>query len=100
MFVMLQTIQRWRALLTNLSLQAFELANKLAFRNCLVTMRPQTTKQDLPSAHNIKMFLCKEFTKHIKGLVAKIEVHFGLSTMAGETAPIEFVFFRTSLDMH
>ena len=67
-------------MLTTLSLQAFELANKLAFQNCLVTMRPKMTKQDLPSAYDIKMFLRKEFTKHVEGLVAEIQVRFDSST--------------------
>ena len=53
--------------------QSFEIANKPSFRNCLVMMRPGSTKEDLPSAHNIKVYLHKAFTAHVEELVKEIK---------------------------
>jgi len=54
--------------------QAFELANKVLFRNCLVMMRPGSTKEDIPSAYNIKAYLRKEFVEHMKEITEEIKV--------------------------
>ena len=79
-------------------LQAFELANKPEFRNCLVTMRPKTTKQDLPSAYDVKTYLRKEFTRHIEGLMAEIKV--SLDSSPRETCYSVKIVSRTFLDVH
>jgi hypothetical protein len=54
--------------------QAFELANKASFRNCLVMMRPGSTNEDLPSAHDVKVYLHKAFVAHIEELAEEIKV--------------------------
>ncbi|EKM81446.1 hypothetical protein AGABI1DRAFT_35778, partial [Agaricus bisporus var. burnettii JB137-S8] len=54
--------------------QAFDIANKPSFRNCLVTMRPRTTKNDLPSAYDVKNFLHSEFTRYLQDLADEIKV--------------------------
>lgn len=79
-----------------MGIQSFELANKPAFRNCLVTMRPKTTKEDLPSAYDVKAFLRKEFVRHIEGLASEIQVCPGF--VAGELWNSRC--FRASLDVH
>ncbi|KAF7770801.1 hypothetical protein Agabi119p4_6775 [Agaricus bisporus var. burnettii] len=53
--------------------QAFDIANKPSFRNCLVTMRPRTTKNDLPSAYDVKNFLHSEFTRYLQDLADEIK---------------------------
>ncbi|KAH9013977.1 hypothetical protein EDB85DRAFT_1843349, partial [Lactarius pseudohatsudake] len=52
--------------------QAFEVANKPSFRNCLTSMRPQTIKADLPSAHDVKVCLQNEFVRHLDELKATV----------------------------
>ncbi|KAF8676686.1 hypothetical protein AX14_004846 [Amanita brunnescens Koide BX004] len=52
--------------------QAFEVANKAVFRNCLTSMRPQTIKQDLPTAHLVKTELHNAFSQHLNELKAII----------------------------
>ncbi|KAF8336705.1 hypothetical protein F5887DRAFT_891161, partial [Amanita rubescens] len=54
--------------------QAFEVANKPSFRNCLTSMRPQTIKADLPSAHDVKTCLQNECVDYLNKLKAKITV--------------------------
>jgi hypothetical protein len=54
--------------------QAFEVANKATFRNCLTSMRPQTMKADLPTAYGVKMCLLNEFVDHLNELKATITV--------------------------
>ncbi|KAM6500773.1 hypothetical protein JOM56_003787, partial [Amanita muscaria] len=43
--------------------QALAVADKVTFRNCLVTMRPRTTKNDLPSTHEIATHIHNKFVK-------------------------------------
>ncbi|RDB23358.1 putative AC transposase [Hypsizygus marmoreus] len=52
--------------------QALALANKAVFHNCLVTMRPKTTKADLPSTHNVVVHLHNQFVEWLKQLKADI----------------------------
>jgi hypothetical protein len=87
-----------RQLVILMRIQSFELANKPAFRNCLVTMRPKTTKEDLPSAYDVKAFLRKEFVRHIEGLAAEIQVCPLPRFFEGElwNSP----YLRASLDVH
>ncbi|KAH9164781.1 hypothetical protein EDB89DRAFT_1859001 [Lactarius sanguifluus] len=54
--------------------QAFELASKAAFRNCLVMMRPKSTNKDLPSTYDIKIYLRKEFVHHMKEIEDEVKV--------------------------
>ncbi|KAF8337832.1 hypothetical protein F5887DRAFT_890332 [Amanita rubescens] len=54
--------------------QAFEVANKPSFRNCLTSMRPQTIKADLPNAYNVKTCLHNEFATYMKELKGTISV--------------------------
>jgi hypothetical protein len=37
-------------------------------------MRPGSTKEDLPSAYNIKAYLCKEFVDHMNEIAEEIKV--------------------------
>ncbi|KAF8494888.1 hypothetical protein F5888DRAFT_1567472, partial [Russula emetica] len=48
--------------------QALALAEKPLFRNCLVAMRPKTTRKDLPSRHNIEVYIHNEFVDWLKTL--------------------------------
>jgi len=67
---------RWwyGALRLTLSNQAPALAEKPIFRNCLVAMRPKTTRKDLPSRHNIEVYIHNEFVDWLKILKAEILV--------------------------
>ncbi|KAH9920793.1 uncharacterized protein B0H18DRAFT_863555, partial [Fomitopsis serialis] len=48
--------------------QSLSLAQTSSFRNCLVGMRPQTVNLDLPTTHDIKIFIHNAFVKHIEQL--------------------------------
>lgn len=48
--------------------QALALAEKPIFRNCLVAMRPKTTRRDLPSRHDIEVYIHNEFAAWLKTL--------------------------------
>jgi hypothetical protein len=37
-------------------------------------MRPSSTKEDLLSTHNIKVYLCKMFVEHLEELAKEINV--------------------------
>jgi hypothetical protein len=37
-------------------------------------MRPGSTKEDIPSAYNIKAYLRKEFVEHMKEITEEIKV--------------------------
>jgi len=54
--------------------QAFALAEKPVFRNCLVAMRPKTTRKDLPSRHDIEVHIHNEFVDWLKILKTEILV--------------------------
>ncbi|KAF8958256.1 hypothetical protein BDZ97DRAFT_1668770, partial [Flammula alnicola] len=54
--------------------QPLALADNLAFRNALVSMRPKSTTSDLPSSHDVKVHLHNEFVKHMKKLKEEIIV--------------------------
>ncbi|KAM6489238.1 hypothetical protein JOM56_015408 [Amanita muscaria] len=54
--------------------QAFEVASKPSFRNCLTSMRPQTIKADLPSAYDVKICLQNEFVRYLNELKATVAV--------------------------
>ena len=54
--------------------QALALAEKPVFRNCLVAMRPKTTRKDLPSRHDIEVYIHNEFVDWLKTLKSEILV--------------------------
>jgi len=54
--------------------QAFAVAEKPLFRNCLVAMRPKTTQKDLPSRHNIEVYIHNAFVDWLKTLKREILV--------------------------
>jgi hypothetical protein len=49
-------------------------ADKALFRNCLVAMRPKTTKDDLPSTHDVSVYLHNHFINQLKLLKSEITV--------------------------
>jgi hypothetical protein len=55
-----------------LSIQALALTEKPVFRNCLVAMRPKTTRKDLPSRHDIEVYIHNEFVSWLKMLKTEI----------------------------
>ncbi|KAF8057052.1 hypothetical protein FPV67DRAFT_1430865 [Lyophyllum atratum] len=57
-------------------LQALMLADKITFRNVLVAMRPQAKKIDLPSAHDVGVYIHNAFCKGLEKLKADIEVRY------------------------
>ena len=54
--------------------QALAIAEKPIFRNCLVAMRPKTTRKDLPSRHDIEVYIHNEFVDWLKTLKTEILV--------------------------
>jgi hypothetical protein len=54
--------------------QPLALAEKPIFRNCLVAMRPKTTQKDLPSRHDIEVYIHNEFVDWLKTLKSEILV--------------------------
>ena len=58
-------------------LQPLALADNIAFRNALISMRPKSTTNDLPTTHNVKIHLHNEFVKHMKQLKLDILVSDG-----------------------
>jgi hypothetical protein len=49
-------------------------ADKARFRNCLVSMRPNTNKADLPTAHDVSLYIHNAFVNHLKELKEEIQV--------------------------
>jgi hypothetical protein len=54
--------------------QSLAVADKDLFRNCLVTMRPKTTKNDLPSTHDVSVYIHNRFVDQLKLLKKEISV--------------------------
>jgi hypothetical protein len=54
--------------------QLLALANNTVFRNCLVAMRPRSTNKDLPSTHDVVVYIHNQFSKHLDSLKASILV--------------------------
>ncbi|KAF8442871.1 hypothetical protein L210DRAFT_3397292 [Boletus edulis BED1] len=54
--------------------QSLVVADNTAFRNCLVAMRPNATKADIPSTHDISVYVHNEFIDFIKQLKVEIQV--------------------------
>jgi len=56
------------------SRQSLALASNMAFRNCLVAMRPRSTIKDLPSTHDVVVYIHNQFSRHLNSLKASILV--------------------------
>jgi hypothetical protein len=54
--------------------QALSLAGKATFRNCLVAMRPRTTTADIPSTHDVTVFIHNQFADLLDKLKDQISV--------------------------
>ena len=54
--------------------QSLAVANKPAFRNCLVTMHPNANKADIPSSHTILTFIHNSFIDFLQNLKSRIQV--------------------------
>ncbi|KAF8223755.1 hypothetical protein L208DRAFT_1071098, partial [Tricholoma matsutake] len=54
--------------------QLLAIADKALFRNCLVIMRPKTVKCDLPSTHDVLVYIHNHFVEHLKLLKEEIKV--------------------------
>ncbi|KIM57892.1 hypothetical protein SCLCIDRAFT_59477, partial [Scleroderma citrinum Foug A] len=54
--------------------QSLAVANKPAFRNCLVAMRPNANKADIPSSHDISTFIHNSFVDFLQNLKHRIQV--------------------------
>ncbi|KAH9035943.1 hypothetical protein EDB85DRAFT_1822130, partial [Lactarius pseudohatsudake] len=54
--------------------QAFAVANKRLFHNCLVSMRPKTKVSDLLSSHDVSIYIHNECVKWLKQLWREITV--------------------------
>ncbi|KAF8877788.1 hypothetical protein BD779DRAFT_1385203, partial [Infundibulicybe gibba] len=52
--------------------QSLSMVSKKAFRNCLVAMRPQTNKSDLPSTHDVTTYIHNQFVAHLEALKTDI----------------------------
>lgn len=49
-------------------------ANKVVFCNCLIAMWPQANKSDLPTTHDITMYIHNQFVAHLNALKEDIMV--------------------------
>ncbi|KAG2065558.1 hypothetical protein BDR04DRAFT_1032455, partial [Suillus decipiens] len=56
--------------------QSLAVADKVTFRNCLVAMRPSSTKLDLPSTHDVMTYVHNSFIDFFSKLKSDIQVHF------------------------
>lgn len=54
--------------------KALAVAGKALFMNCLVAMRPQTLKSELPSSYDVSVHIHNEFAQWLKQLKTNIEV--------------------------
>lgn len=57
-----------------LATKSLMVADKATFRNCLVAMRPAATKLDLPSTHDVKLYVANAFTKFFQQLGPELRV--------------------------
>ncbi|KAG6904864.1 hypothetical protein DXG01_006651, partial [Tephrocybe rancida] len=58
---------------TAINNQALMLADKISFKNCLTSMRPKLKSADLPSAHDIRVYIHNAFVDTLNKLKADIE---------------------------
>ena len=50
------------------------MADKATFRNCLVVMRTKTTTKELPSTHDIRVYVHNKFVEHLGRLKKAFKV--------------------------
>ncbi|KAG1855667.1 hypothetical protein DFJ58DRAFT_639966, partial [Suillus subalutaceus] len=53
--------------------KSLAVANKATFRNCLVAMRPSATKTDIPSMHDITVFIHNSFLDFFSQIKSEIQ---------------------------
>ncbi|KAF9228571.1 hypothetical protein BS17DRAFT_654140, partial [Gyrodon lividus] len=53
--------------------QSLAVANKPTFRNCLVAMRTNTSKADLPSTHDISTYIHNSFVEFLSTIKTRIQ---------------------------
>lgn len=58
------------------------LADNTAFRNALVAMRPKSSTKDLPSSHDVSVYIHNEFVKHTTALKEELRVRQVIITSA------------------
>lgn len=61
-------------MLMSANLKSLAVADKAAFRNCLVSMRPKAVRQDIPSTHQVTTYIHNEFVKWLNVLKSDILV--------------------------
>lgn len=49
-------------------LKSLAVVDKAVYQNCLVAMRPKTHKKELPSSHEVKNYIQKQFVERIDAL--------------------------------
>ena len=54
--------------------QSLAVANKAVFHNCLVGMRPKSTQKDMPSTHDVSMYIHNKFVCRLEELKHNIIV--------------------------
>ncbi|KAF8225168.1 hypothetical protein L208DRAFT_1018610, partial [Tricholoma matsutake] len=52
--------------------QLLAVVDKALFRNCLITMRPKTIKNNLPSTHDVSVYIHNCFIEQLKLLKKEI----------------------------
>ncbi|TFK64503.1 hypothetical protein BDN72DRAFT_774510 [Pluteus cervinus] len=59
--------------------QSLAVADNVPFRNSLVSMRPHSSKSDLPSTHDVTVYLHNSFSKTLQSLREEINVNLSFS---------------------
>ena len=59
-----------------ISAKSLAVAKKAMFCNCLVLMRPKAVHQDVPTTHQVTMYIHNEFVKWLNDLKSDILVSF------------------------
>jgi hypothetical protein len=54
--------------------QALAVVEKPVFYNCLIAMQPKTSQNDLPSIHDLVVYIYNQFVAWIKKLKEEIQV--------------------------
>jgi hypothetical protein len=61
---------------SNCTCKALLTADKISFKNVLLSIKPDLKKNDLPSSHNLTIYIKNKFTDHIGNLKKVIEVSY------------------------
>ena len=59
--------------------QALAVAENPIFCNCLVAMRPKASRKDIPSSHDVGVYIHNEFVRWLKTLESEILVSDGIT---------------------